>query len=84
MNDELLDEQSYRQLPGNKQTELISKYCHEFGKAIAGTKTLSEAERLAEEQCGKFELLCSSSLIRTAMRKYVHEIINERWKNGDR
>lgn len=84
MNDELLDEQSYRQLPGSKQTELISKYCHEFGKTIASTKTFSEAERLAEEQCEKFELLCSSSLIRTAMRKYVREIINKRWKSDDR
>jgi len=79
MYDELIDENAFTKLSNQKQTELITHYCSDFKNAITQAKTLSEADQYAAEHCRKFELLCTSTMIRTAMRKYVHDIVNERW-----
>jgi hypothetical protein len=79
MYDTIMDENTYIQQPNSIQRELIERYCSEIKEIILKTESLFDAQNIASEQCEKFELLCESSVIQKAMRKYVDDIINERW-----
>jgi len=79
MYDELTNESVFTQLPFQKQTELISRYCHGIQEKINLSRTLHEAQRIADEHCEQFQRSCSSDVLRNAMSEYVQNLIRQRW-----
>lgn len=79
MQDELVDESVFTQLPFQKQTELISRYCGGIQEKISSAPTVADAQNIADEQCAQFQQSCSSEVLRTAMTVYVQNLIRQLW-----
>lgn len=79
MNDEIVDESVYLQLPFQQQTELISRYCGGIQEKISNAPTEMDAQKIADELCAQFHRSCSSDILRSAMTEYVQNRIRQIW-----
>jgi hypothetical protein len=79
INEELLTDKRYQQLHGNKQSELIANHCVDIEDRIRSAPSRLEAVRLKELECAKFKQDCQSTLVRTALARYVEELISCYW-----
>ena len=75
IQEELIDESQFMRLPLQRQTELLSHYCGDIKDKIISSSTMTEAQRIADEQCLLFQRSCSSEVLRHAMTRYVQDII---------
>jgi hypothetical protein len=78
-NEELLTDERYQQLHGNQQSELIANHCGDIEERIRSASSRLEAVHLKELECTKFKQECQSTLVRTALTRYVEEIISRYW-----
>jgi hypothetical protein len=78
-NEELLTDERYLRLNGNQQSEHIANYCTEIEDRIRLAPSRLKAVRLKELECTKFKQECQSSLVRTALTRYVEELISRYW-----
>jgi hypothetical protein len=83
MNEELLTDERFRQLNGNRQSELIANHCADMEDRIRSASSRSEAIRLKESTCARFEEACPSALVRTALSRHVEELISHYWDNKE-
>ena len=81
VNEELLTDERFRQLNGNRQSELIANHCADIEDRIRSAPSRLEAIRLKESTCTRFEKACPSALVRTALSRYVEELISRYWDN---
>jgi len=81
VNEELLTDERFRQLNGNRQSELIADHCADIEDRIRSAPSRLEAMRLKESACTTFEQACPSVLVRTALSRYVEELIVRYWDN---
>lgn len=79
MYDELVDEETFVQLPFLQQSELISQYCGQIKEKIRCAASLDDAQKIADEHCAEFQRSCSSAVLRNAMTHVVRDIINHTW-----
>jgi len=79
LNEELLTDERYMQLNGNRQSELIANHCGDIENRIRSAPSRLEAERLKELACTKFKQECQSMLVRTALTRYVEKLISRYW-----
>ncbi len=79
LNEELLTDERYIQLNGNRQAELIANHCGDIENRIRSAPSRLEAVRLKELACAKFEQECSSTLVRAALATHVGELISRYW-----
>lgn len=83
IQEELTDESHSIRPPLQSQTELLSYYCRDIKDKIIGSSTMTEAQRIADEQCLLFQGSCSSEVLHRAMTQYVHDIIKLNWPQRD-
>ena len=78
-NEELLTDERYLRLTGKQQSEHIANHCAEIEDRIRLAPSRLEAVRLKELTCTKFKQECQSTLVRTALTRYVEELIARHW-----
>jgi hypothetical protein len=78
-DEELLTDERYLRLNGNQQSEHIANHCVEIEDRIRLAPSRLEAVRLKELACIKFKQECQSTLVHTALAKYVEELISRYW-----
>jgi hypothetical protein len=79
MEDELLNEQQFVRLGEQRQELLLARHCTVIEDSIRRAASRSEAEKIADTACLKFNTMCSSSIVRGALHQYVQNIIGEHW-----
>jgi hypothetical protein len=77
--DELLSDVRIVRIREDYQTNLVAHQCSGTEKRIRAAHSMTEAERIAEETCGKFSNDCSSSLLRGALIRRTSEILKKHW-----
>jgi hypothetical protein len=78
-NEELVSEQQFLQLNQIRQSELIAKHCFGIEERIRSAQSKEEAEQIASKACSKFESECTSSIVRTALAKYIQSKVMQYW-----
>jgi hypothetical protein len=82
MHDELtLGARSHADLPS--QDVLIRQYCLGLEDRIREAKDPAAAAQIAEKACRGFDRTCESSIIRSMLRKVVHDLHDRHWKSHD-
>jgi hypothetical protein len=80
MEDEIiLNEQQFLQLGEERQLLLLAQHCIGIENAIRGAISRDGAERIADDACRRFNIDCSSTIVRGALRRYIQNMINEHW-----
>jgi hypothetical protein len=82
-NEELLTDERYLRLNGNQQSEHIANHCADIEDRIRSAPSRLEAVRLKELECAKFKQECQSTLVRTALARYVEEMISRYWDKNN-
>ena len=80
MDEELLNDQQYRQLNPTRQYDLITKYCAGIEEKIRRSASLSEAENIVSIACKNFEDECSSNIIQNALVLHLQNLVNLYWE----
>ena len=62
------------------QVELIRSHCEEAKALMERAPDYASAVRVGESSCKRLERECESSLIVTASRKYIQNLMRERWR----
>ena len=63
------------------QNRLVRDFCRKAQALIGTAGSESEALRIKEEQCSRFEEECDSTLLVNAARHNIDDMIRERWGN---
>jgi hypothetical protein len=71
-----------RHATNDPQEELFERFCIEAETLIAAAKTESEALRIKEDFCKRFENECGSSLVIAMTRTFADRIIDQKWGSG--
>ena len=61
------------------QDRLVRDFCREAQVLIRMAGSESEAMRIKEEECGRFQKECDSMLLVHAARQYLDDMIKEQW-----
>ncbi len=77
MIDELIPE---KPLDQNLQNELISRHCSDALERIRTASSKSEAQRIVNEFCQKFDRECESNLVRRFLKQYVNSLLDQHWR----
>lgn len=80
-NEELLTDERFQKLHGNRQTELINSYCNEIEDKIRTAASYQEAVWQRDLACTQFNKQCPSAIVRTALTHHVNELISRYWPN---
>jgi hypothetical protein len=78
-NEELLTDELYLKLNGKQQSELIANHCADMEYRIRSAQSREEAIQLKEMACTKFKKECQSTLVRTALIRYIDDLILHYW-----
>jgi hypothetical protein len=76
MIDELIPETPLNQ---NRQKELIAQHCSDALERIRTAPSKSEARRIVDEFCQKFDQECESAMVRKFLKQYVNSLLNQHW-----
>jgi hypothetical protein len=74
--DELIPETPLNQ---NRQKELITQHCSDALERIRTASSKSEARRIVNEFCQKFDQECESAMVRKFLKQYVNSLLNQHW-----
>ena len=82
MEEELSFNERFAHLSAERQRELIAGHCRDAERLILTAPSRKEADRLSAEACDRFAVECPSTLVRTALRQKLHDIIERRWNDA--
>jgi len=68
-----------RPLTHRRQADLIRQYCKGLDERIRAAKSKEQAERLVNETCQHFERTCESKVVRSFLKRYVHNLFVKSW-----
>lgn len=63
----------------SKQSELVGQYCGNIEEQILMSHSKSEARRVADQACEKFDNECESEVVKTFLRQYIHRLMDKYW-----
>jgi hypothetical protein len=76
MMDELIPETPFTP---SRQNELIAHHCSDALERIRTSPSKSEARRIVDEFCQKFDQECDSAMVRKFLKQYVNSLLNQHW-----
>lgn len=72
-------ESNAKQSPFEVQDGLVREYCRKAETLIAVASSQTEAIRIKEEQCQKFQTECKSTLVANAVAAYLDQVITQQY-----
>lgn len=73
--EELLDEQEFLSRSPEGQREMILAHCTPLQEQLRTVRTRAEALHLVDHWCDRFSERCSSTILRTAVRRSALELV---------
>ncbi len=77
VNDDLLGLKFFGS--GSQQSELVRQYCGNIEEQMLKSHSKSEARRVADLACEKFDNECESEVVKTFLRQYIHGLVDKYW-----
>lgn len=76
MDEELTLEQA---LGESQQQDLIRQYCKGIEESIRSAARKSDAEKIVDDTCQRFDHVCDSKLVRRFLARYVRNLFAKYW-----
>jgi hypothetical protein len=80
-HEELLTDERFQKLHGNRQTEHIKNYCNDIEDKIRTAASFQEATWQRDLACAQFNKQCPGAIVQTAFTHRVNELILRYWPN---
>ena len=74
--EELLDEHEFLSRSPEGQREMILRHCGPLQEQLQSVRTRTEALTLVDLWCDRFSSRCSSSILRSAVRRTALEMVD--------
>lgn len=76
VNEEFISD---RVLDSGQQKEIIARHCADAEDRIRTAASKSEASRIVDDLCQRFDRECESSLVRSFLKKHVNHLLTLHW-----